>query len=65
MSEQQQITYMQTRIVRLAAESLGLSSAETLERFLSSRTAELLYREESKLWWDGPSALAEACMNEN
>ena len=41
------------------AASLGISNTRALAGFLASRTARLLYEEESKLWWDGPAAIAE------
>lgn len=41
------------------AEAQGVSNTQALAAFLSSRTARLLYDEESKLWWDGPAAIAE------
>lgn len=42
----------------LAAES-GEDTSKVLSDFLMSRTAHILYDEESKLWWDGPSAIAQ------
>ena len=35
-----------------------------LPELLASKTAELLYNEESKRWWDGPSAIADAYYKE-
>lgn len=32
---------------------------EVFSKFISSKTGELLYDGESKLWWDGPSYIAE------
>ena len=42
----------------LAAES-GEDASKVLSDFMMSGTAHLLYDEESKLWWDGPSAIAQ------
>ena len=37
----------------------GTTATEMLPKFLASRTAHILYDESTKLWWDGPSAIAE------
>ena len=41
------------------AETLGISNTQALSGFLASRTAQLLYDEQTKLWWDGPAAIAQ------
>lgn len=41
------------------AADLGISATQALSSFLASRTAQNLYDEQTKLWWDGPSAIAE------
>lgn len=41
------------------ARAHGISNTQALAAFLSSKTAEMLYDEETKLWWDGPAAIAE------
>ena len=41
------------------AADLGISNTQALAGFLASRTAEMLYDEETKLWWDGPAAIAQ------
>lgn len=42
------------------AHRKGISTDEALLGFLSSQTARMLYdNEEAKLWWDGPSAIAD------
>ncbi|MCR5603673.1 MAG: hypothetical protein K6G27_08230 [Lachnospiraceae bacterium] len=46
------------------AEQEGKEPDEVLPELLASKTAELLYNEESKLWWDGPSAIADAYYKE-
>ena len=53
-----------TIVVDELSESMGLRPAEVLPRFLSSRTGKLLYDEESRLWWSGPSDIAEMYRNE-
>lgn len=41
------------------AETLGISNTQALTGFLASKTAQMLYDEETKLWWDGPAAIAQ------
>ena len=41
------------------AADLGISNTQALVGFLASRTAEMLYDEETKLWWDGSAAIAQ------
>ena len=41
------------------AADLGISNTQALAGFLASRTAEMLYDEETKLWWDGSAAIAQ------
>ncbi len=53
-----------TIVVDELSESMGLRPAEVLPRFLSFRTGKLLYDEESRLWWSGPSDIAEMYRNE-
>lgn len=48
-----------TMVVDELSEELRMEPSEVLVKFLSSNTGRLLYDEESKLWWDGPSAIAE------
>ncbi|MBQ6503626.1 MAG: hypothetical protein IJI57_06910 [Flexilinea sp.] len=38
--------------------------SDVLPEFLSSRTAQMLYDRSTKLWWDGPSSIAERYMIE-
>ena len=37
----------------------GFYLTSSLEQFLLSDTGKLLYEEELKLWWDGPSSIVE------
>ena len=41
------------------AADLDISNTQALKGFLSSRTGRMLYDEETKLWWDGPAAIAD------
>ena len=41
------------------AADLGVSNTQALARLLSSQTGQMLYNEETKLWWDGSSAIAQ------
>ena len=38
---------------------------KVLVKFLQSRTCAMLYDRETKLWWDGPSAIVELYLEEN
>jgi hypothetical protein len=42
----------------------GEDSSTVLPKFILSKTAELLYDESSKLWWNGPAYIAEMYMKE-
>lgn len=53
------IDLMTTMVVTEIAQNMNISTTEALERFLLSNTGKLLFDEESKLWWDGPSSIAE------
>jgi hypothetical protein len=46
------------------AEILHMPMEELLPQFLQSRTCAILYDRESKLWWDGPSVIAEYYLEE-
>ena len=48
-----------TMAVSGIAQDTGLTTSEVLVGFLCSDTGKALYDEETKLWWDGPSAIAE------
>ena len=49
-----------TMAVSEIAHNTGLTTSEILVSFLCSDTGKAMYDEETKLWWDGPSAIAEA-----
>lgn len=48
-----------TLIVDELTTDLQMEPDEAFSKFVSSKTGELLYDEESKLWWSGPSDIAE------
>lgn len=41
------------------SEDFGIEPDEAFSKFLMSKTGELLYDEDSKLWWNGPSYIAD------
>lgn len=53
------IDMMVTMVVDELAGDMGMSPTELLPRFAVSQTGKLLYDETSKLWWSGPSDIAE------
>lgn len=52
-------------VVEDLAKDTNRDASEVLSDFIASRTAHNLYNEESKLWWNGPSAIEEMYMQEN
>lgn len=50
---------MITLVVEELAEDLQLDPTILLKDFVASKTGALLYDESSKLWWSGPSYIAE------
>lgn len=53
------IDLMVAMVVDELAEEMDLNPTDLLPRFVISRTGRLLYDESSKLWWSGPSDIAE------
>lgn len=53
-----------TLIVGELSEELNIDPDEAFSRFISSKTGEMLYDEESKLWWNGPSYIADMYKDE-
>lgn len=53
-----------TLVVEEIAEKLRIDQAKILHDFVSSETGKLLYDEASKLWWNGPSYIAEMYLEE-
>ena len=53
------IDLMVAMVVDELAEEMRLDPTDLLSCFITSRTGRLLYDESSKLWWSGPSDIAE------
>ena len=53
-----------TMTVEELAKELNKDNKEMLIEFLSSYTGKCLYDVENRLWWNGPSYLAEMYMSE-
>lgn len=51
-------------VVEEIAEETGKDRKDILIDFLSSKTGKFLYDETTKLWWSGPSYVAEMYMQE-
>ena len=51
-------------VVEEIAEETGKDRKDILINFLSSKTGKFLYDETTKLWWSGPSYIAEMYMQE-
>ncbi len=55
-------------IAKMAVEQLALETNQSMEKvlldFMESNTAKMLYDDSTKLWWDGPSAVAEEFKNQ-
>ena len=50
---------MITLVVEELVNDLNLNSTMLLKDFVASKTGALLYDESSKIWWNGPSYIAE------
>lgn len=48
-----------TLAVQEVAEDLHKDEAEVLADFMQSKTGTMVYTDETKLWWAGPSAIAD------
>lgn len=48
-----------TLVVEELVKDLKLEPSVALKDFVSSKTGALLYDESSKLWWNGPSYIAD------
>lgn len=58
LSEEQKnyaIDLMTSLVVEEICNESGADATKTLKEFVASETGKLLYEEESKLWWRGPS----------
>ena len=51
-------------VVEDLAEILNMTEEEILTDFLQSDTCRLLYDRDSKLWWCGPSEIADSFLKE-
>lgn len=51
-------------VVEELTEETGKDRKDVLIDFLSSKTGKFLYDETTKLWWSGPSYIAEMYMQE-
>lgn len=51
-------------VVEELAEDLGRDSKDVLAEFYVSRTGKALYDEDTKLWWNGPSYIADVYKEE-
>ncbi|GFI01649.1 MAG: hypothetical protein HFI44_05610 [Lachnospiraceae bacterium] len=58
------IDLMVMMVVDEVAENIHMKPTELLPQFVASKTGKLLYDEQSKLWWSGPSDIAEMFMAE-
>ena len=58
------IDMLVTLIIEELSEDLQMDPDEVFSRFIFSKTAGLLYDETSKLWWSGPSDIAEMFRSE-
>lgn len=65
---EEQKKYAVDAMVALVVEELAcdlkLDPTVLLKKFVESKTGELLYDESSKLWWNGPSYIADMYKNE-
>lgn len=53
------VDVMVTLVVEELVNDLKLDSKVLLKDFVASRTGALLYDESSKIWWNGPSYIAD------
>ena len=64
----ERLNYTIDLLVTMAVEEIsaftGKDSKEVLADFLVSKTGKALYDETTKLWWTGPSSIAEMSLEE-
>lgn len=53
------IVLLTVLVVKELAEKSKQNTSDVLADFLDSRTAKILFKEETKLWWDGPSSIVQ------
>lgn len=65
---QEQKEFAIDAIVTLTVDEISLETGEDamviLPEFIASKTAETLYDESSKLWWNGPAYIADMYLAE-
>lgn len=64
LSKEYTIDLLIAMVVEKLAEETGKDRKDILIDFLSSKTGKFLYDETTKLWWSGPSYIAEMYMQE-
>ena len=64
----ERLNYTIDLLVTMAVEEISIStekdSKEVLADFLTSKTRKALYDDTTKLWWTGPSYIAEMYLEE-
>ena len=64
----ERLNYTIDLLVTMAVEEISIStekdSKEVLADFLTSKTGKALYDDTTKLWWTGPSYIAEMYLEE-
>ncbi len=53
-----------TLVVKEISDKLDIEPSKELNEFIASETGKLLYDESSKLWWNGPSYIANMYLEE-
>lgn len=53
-----------TMVIDELSKDMHLPANELLPKFIVSKTGKLLYDESSKLWWSGPSDIAQMFKDE-
>lgn len=58
------IDLLTTLVVEEISDKLDIEPSKVLNEFIASETGKLLYDESSKLWWNGPSYIANMYLKE-
>ena len=58
------IDLLTTLVVEEISDKLDIEPSKVLNEFIASETGKLLYDESSKLWWSGPSYIANMYLEE-
>lgn len=64
MTKKNAIDLIITMVIDEVSEDMQLPASELLPLFIVSKTGKLLYDESSKLWWSGPSDIAQMFKDE-